>query len=263
MKKLAIVALVLTVLAGYAMADLESYAVCRVRVEVDPNVAVRPVELFVDAGSVQTGEFTAMCLFRVDANKQMVNLSAEASNLYKGDDPTNDDVAPIPLVLSEGILCTPDILACWPAKRKPFLVCSVRNNHPHQFNPTNVSSCGFFVTELGPEHPEVYCLAKKRAIVSDNLEALGTLLLLGSGRPPLIGHCRSMAANRHGACGHDIHAPRPIQRHGFHVMVPRVAAEEKRRGCRTEMRRRHVGIQEEARHGRNLSTAGFGTNRRG
>jgi hypothetical protein len=108
MKRLLFVVLALAFCAGFAMADLSGSASCHVRVIVDPNVTMGAVASTVDAGSVQTGDFTATCVFRVDANKQIVSFYAEASPLYKGNDPTNSDVAPIPLNLSAGILLQPD-----------------------------------------------------------------------------------------------------------------------------------------------------------
>lgn len=110
MRKLLIVALALTMVVGYAAAsraDTASSASCHVRVLVDPNVAIEPLNSDVDAGSIQYGDFSATCGFRVDANKQEVTFYAEASPLFKADDPTGTEVPPIPLNLSEGILLTP------------------------------------------------------------------------------------------------------------------------------------------------------------
>jgi hypothetical protein len=93
--------------AIYEQPSSENSASCHVRVMVAPNVTMSSVASTVDAGSVQTGNFTATCVFRVDANMQIVSFFAEASPLYKGNDPTNTDVAPIPLNLSAGILLQP------------------------------------------------------------------------------------------------------------------------------------------------------------
>jgi hypothetical protein len=82
-------------------ADLENNATTRVFVTVDPNVAVRATAAVWDLGSVQTGDFSASVTWRVDANSQTVNMQLEASGLFKGDDPTNGDVPPIPVALSE------------------------------------------------------------------------------------------------------------------------------------------------------------------
>ena len=108
MKRLLIVALALTMVVGYAAADLSGSSSRHIIVLVAPNVTLdSDSSSTVDAGSVQTGDFTATCVFRVDANKQIVNFYAEASPLYKGNDPTNQDVAPIPLNLPAGILLQP------------------------------------------------------------------------------------------------------------------------------------------------------------
>ena len=81
-------------------ADRANNATTKVFVTVDPNVAISADQAVWEIGSVQTGGFSALVTWRVDANSQFVNVQLEASNLFKGDDPTNDDVAPIPLALS-------------------------------------------------------------------------------------------------------------------------------------------------------------------
>ena len=93
--------------AGTVRGDTEGSASAHVYVVVDPNVAVSAETPIVDAGTVQTGEFSATICFRVDANLQMVYLYAAASGLYKGDDPTGSEVPPIPLNLSAGIEIAP------------------------------------------------------------------------------------------------------------------------------------------------------------
>ena len=109
MKRTIIALAVLSILAfGVgANADLQNSAVANVRVLVSPNVSIAPVSPNIDAGSVQTGPFTASIDFTVDANKQEVSFFAEASDLFKGDDPTNTTVAPLPVNLSTGVLVTP------------------------------------------------------------------------------------------------------------------------------------------------------------
>ncbi len=99
MKKLIAVIMGLMVVgtASVCFADTENSAVAKVYVKVDPNVAIRPLTAIVNAGSVQVGLFSADVLFRVDANKESVQFFAAASPLYKGDDPKNSEVAPIPL----------------------------------------------------------------------------------------------------------------------------------------------------------------------
>ena len=90
-----------------ANADLDSNAKAHVWVDVVPNVAVGVLSSSVDIGDVQTGNFSATIMFRVDANMEDVNLQPVASMLYKGDDPTNQDVAPIPLNTGAGVLIQP------------------------------------------------------------------------------------------------------------------------------------------------------------
>jgi len=106
-----VLGLSLLLLAGgvalLCQADTSGSATVTVHARVDPNVAVSARSSVVDAGTVQTGDFTATCEFRVDANKQQVSLYACASDLYKGDDPANREVAPIALKLSSGIVITP------------------------------------------------------------------------------------------------------------------------------------------------------------
>jgi len=107
MKKVLFILPALLLASGLvAYADLEGSASAHVYVKVDPNVAVG-AQAIVDAGTVQMGEFCATVQFRVDANLQAVYLYAAASPLYKGDDPTNDEVLPIPLALSSGIEIAP------------------------------------------------------------------------------------------------------------------------------------------------------------
>ena len=95
------------VLAYSASADLDGNATAHVWIDVVPNVAVGVLSSSVDAGQVQTGDFSSTILFRIDANMEDVNLTPYASNLYKGDDPTNDEVKPILVNVSDGILIEP------------------------------------------------------------------------------------------------------------------------------------------------------------
>jgi hypothetical protein len=97
----------LMLVASNVRGDLEGSASAHVYVRVNPNVAVVAETPVVDAGTIQTGEFRATVVFRVDANLQSLYLYAAASPLYKGDDPGNDDVDPIPLNLSAGIEIDP------------------------------------------------------------------------------------------------------------------------------------------------------------
>ncbi len=108
MKKLRVVALAAFFAFGSgASADLESMATAHVYVDVVSNIAVRVNNSIVDAGDVQTGVFNATIEFRVDANHEDIDLACYASDLWKGDDPTNDEVAPIPLYFQAGCLIDP------------------------------------------------------------------------------------------------------------------------------------------------------------
>ncbi len=103
MKKLFLVAAALSLLfVTAARADLESSAVAHVYVNVSENVGVQASTPIVDAGSIQTGDFTATAQFSVQANQEQLQLLVDASDLWKGDDPTNTDVSPIVVKTSEG-----------------------------------------------------------------------------------------------------------------------------------------------------------------
>ena len=101
MKRLIILAVAGLMLAwaGIAYADYENSATCHVFVEVDANVGVMPVDPYFDMQSIQTGVFTGIVPFMVDANTQKVRLGAAASYLYKGDDPDTVWVPPIMLMM--------------------------------------------------------------------------------------------------------------------------------------------------------------------
>jgi hypothetical protein len=115
MKKVFAVLFVATLVVAFAvpaMADLSGYAQKKVFVNVDPDVAVSsysesgssgPINL----GSIQRGTIYGHVNFRVDANKEQVALQVLATDLYKGDDPTNDDVPPIPLCSGVPVVITP------------------------------------------------------------------------------------------------------------------------------------------------------------
>jgi len=108
MKRLAILAVAgCLMLPSLGYAETEGCATATVYATVMPNVAVAANTPIVDAGTVQTGDFTAMIEFQVDANKQEVQLSVCASELWKGDDPTGLEVLPIPLNLSAGVVIAP------------------------------------------------------------------------------------------------------------------------------------------------------------
>jgi hypothetical protein len=107
MLSLAIVGTLSFAIADESSADLEAYATAHVLVMVNSNVGVQASTPIVDAGVVQTGDFTATATFAVQANKEQLRLSVDASDLYKGDDPDNADVAPIALNDSEGATVDP------------------------------------------------------------------------------------------------------------------------------------------------------------
>jgi hypothetical protein len=100
MKKLTVLAVALLFVAvavTSASADTSNSAVASVYVDVVSNVSLSSVTPLVNLGSVQTGFFPAVLTWRVDANMEAVSFFIEASDLYKGDDPTDPTVAPIPL----------------------------------------------------------------------------------------------------------------------------------------------------------------------
>lgn len=110
MKKMALVLAAAAMVAGFAsvsFADTNASATASVFATVNPNIGIKPITAIVNAGTVQTGDFSADISFRVDANAQFIQTFASASPLYKGDNPTGTDVAPIPLNLSKGVAIVP------------------------------------------------------------------------------------------------------------------------------------------------------------
>jgi hypothetical protein len=83
-------------LAAMTYADTNSSSTAHVIISVNPNVAVNTVA---DPAiqQVQSGAIEVVITYLVEANLQECSLFVEASDLFKGDDPTNTDVAPIPL----------------------------------------------------------------------------------------------------------------------------------------------------------------------
>jgi len=103
MKKLMTLAIAVLFIAGMAtvaLADQSGNAVSSVYVQVVPNVSILASTPLVDLGSIQTGQFSAALTWRVDANMEAVRFFIEASNLYKGDNPLDTTVAPIPVATS-------------------------------------------------------------------------------------------------------------------------------------------------------------------
>ena len=96
-RTLALMGVIVLATAGLAYADHENDATCHVFVDVDANIAIESMAPYFNLGSIQTGIFTGLIPFRVDANTEQVMLSAGASGLYKGDDPDSVFVDPIPI----------------------------------------------------------------------------------------------------------------------------------------------------------------------
>jgi hypothetical protein len=94
-------------IATYSYADTSAEAIASVYATVNPNVSMSANTAIVNAGTVQTGDFSAVINFRVDANKEQVQLCVEASPLFKGDVVLNPEVPPIPLNLSAGVTIAP------------------------------------------------------------------------------------------------------------------------------------------------------------
>jgi hypothetical protein len=110
MKKIALVFAAAAMVAGFStvsFADTSGSATATVLAKVNPNIGIKVNTATVDAGSVQTGDFSADIQFQVDANAQFINAFASASGLYKGADPSNTDVAPIPLNTAKGVAIVP------------------------------------------------------------------------------------------------------------------------------------------------------------
>jgi hypothetical protein len=99
--------LVTAALSSSAFADRANEAMAHVYVDVDPNVSVMALTGNLGMGSVQTGQFGGNVVFRVDANEEAVLLGVATTHLYKGDDPTNTDVKPLPVDSSVGALIEP------------------------------------------------------------------------------------------------------------------------------------------------------------
>jgi len=100
MKQLMIIAIAMVAVIGLAIpsfADTAASAVVNVSVNVNPNVSLTAINANVNAGTVQTGTFTAFCAFEVDANSEQVSFQVAASNLYKGDVASSTNYIPLDL----------------------------------------------------------------------------------------------------------------------------------------------------------------------
>lgn len=83
-------------------ADTESHSSAHVYVNVVSNISVQALTSNVGMDDVQTGDITGELKFRVEANMEAVTISAGATKLYKGDDPSNIEVEPILLDTEKG-----------------------------------------------------------------------------------------------------------------------------------------------------------------
>jgi hypothetical protein len=87
-------------------AQTQSSADTRVNVPVPATVAVLPIQPVWDLSPVATGSFSAILTWRVEANVDTILMMIEASDLYKADDPTNTEIAPIPVDESRPVAIT-------------------------------------------------------------------------------------------------------------------------------------------------------------
>ena len=104
---LAAVLFALVASTGIAIADPSSSATAHVYMNIDPNISVQAIDANVNAGTLQTGDRSVPITFRIDANTEAVSMSTLVTKLYKGDDPRNTDVSPIPVNLSDGVVMEP------------------------------------------------------------------------------------------------------------------------------------------------------------
>lgn len=101
--------LVTTLVCGsYGNSEVIGSATANVIVNVVANIAVGIYNPNVDAGEVREGPFSALIVFRVDANMEQLCLYVDATPLYKGNIYSLEgEVPPIPLDLSAGVLIDP------------------------------------------------------------------------------------------------------------------------------------------------------------
>ncbi|MCK4546558.1 MAG: hypothetical protein KAW17_03865 [Candidatus Eisenbacteria sp.] len=95
--------------ASFAVADPSGDATVPVFIVIDPNIAIVPLNPYVDMGTWQTGEFTGIIPFRVDANTEQVKFSVAASHLYKGGIWEAPTVAPILVYEEDGIAISAEL----------------------------------------------------------------------------------------------------------------------------------------------------------
>ncbi|HUU91596.1 MAG TPA: hypothetical protein VM238_10330 [Phycisphaerae bacterium] len=90
-----------------ARGDMEGSAVAAVHATVTANISVTPSVPIVDAGSLQIGDLVGRIPFLVHANTEAVKMWVTATDLYKGDVPSEPTVDPIPLNTSAGATIDP------------------------------------------------------------------------------------------------------------------------------------------------------------
>lgn len=90
-----------------ASGNRSSSGVGKVLVNVEPNVKVDIAENPLPVHH-QTGDVSVTLTFQVDANQQTLAMFVEASDLYKGDDPSGASVGPIPLNRAVPVVIEPD-----------------------------------------------------------------------------------------------------------------------------------------------------------
>lgn len=108
MKALLVVAALMLCIVPAVHADPNASATAHVYLTIDPNIGLSAIDSNVNAGTLQTGSIEVPIRFRVDANTEAVSISALITNLYKGDDPTNQDVAPVAPDIDAGVVMDPE-----------------------------------------------------------------------------------------------------------------------------------------------------------
>jgi hypothetical protein len=69
--------------------------------DMHPTLAINAKTPIVDAGTIRTGDFCALVVFTVEANREKVIMFLEGSDLHKGGNPSDNKVGPIPLNTSK------------------------------------------------------------------------------------------------------------------------------------------------------------------
>ncbi len=98
----------MAIVATTVYADPAGQAAAHVYLKINPNIAVQAIDSNLNLGTLQTGDVSLPILFRIDANTEAVAISGLVTDLYKGDDPTNKDVAPIVVDLTKGFPISPE-----------------------------------------------------------------------------------------------------------------------------------------------------------